>query len=80
LFNEPGYYKTGEYGIRIETGGGAGAEIAGGEKRCGFETITMAPITLLVSFDADARGTRLAERLCAVRVAVAPALTETTPG
>jgi Xaa-Pro aminopeptidase len=47
--NEPGYYKTGEYGIRIEnlvvvqelTG------IPGGEKKMlGFETITMAPIDL----------------------------------
>src|SRR5258706_10294966 len=47
--NEPGYYKTGEYGIRIENlvvVRGA-AEIAGGEKgMLGFETITMAPIDL----------------------------------
>jgi Xaa-Pro aminopeptidase len=47
--NEPGYYKTGEYGIRIENlvvvrdlG-----PISGGEKpMLGFETITMAPIDL----------------------------------
>lgn len=47
--NEPGYYKTGEYGIRIENlvvvrdlG-----PIPGGEKpMLGFETITMAPIDL----------------------------------
>ena len=47
--NEPGYYKTGEYGIRIENlvvvrdlG-----PIPGGEKSMlGFETITMAPIDL----------------------------------
>src|SRR5215510_14682050 len=47
--NEPGYYKTGEYGIRIENlvvvrevG-----DIHGGEKKMlGFETITRAPIDL----------------------------------
>jgi Xaa-Pro aminopeptidase len=47
--NEPGYYKTGEYGIRIENlvVVRAPAEIAGGEKgMLGFETITMAPIDL----------------------------------
>src|SRR5262249_18287000 len=47
LSNEPGYYKTGAYGIRIEnlvlvT---AGPEVAGGEKPLfGFETLTLAPI------------------------------------
>jgi len=47
--NEPGYYKTGEYGIRIENlvvvrelSGIPGAE----KKMLGFETITMAPIDL----------------------------------
>jgi Xaa-Pro aminopeptidase len=47
--NEPGYYKTGEYGIRIENlvVVRPPAEIAGGEKpMLGFETITMAPIDL----------------------------------
>jgi Xaa-Pro aminopeptidase len=47
--NEPGYYKTGEYGIRIENlvvvrdlG-----DIPGGEKKMlGFETITKVPIDL----------------------------------
>ena len=47
--NEPGYYKTGEYGIRIENlvvvrdlG-----DIPGGEKKMlGFETITRVPIDL----------------------------------
>ena len=46
LSNEPGYYKTGEYGIRIEnlvlvvT-----VEVAGAEKdMLGFETLTFAPI------------------------------------
>ena len=47
LSNEPGYYKTGEYGIRIEnlqfvTGP---AEVEGGERpMLGFETLTLAPI------------------------------------
>jgi Xaa-Pro aminopeptidase len=47
--NEPGYYKTGEYGIRIENlvVVREAGEIAGGEKKMlGFETITMAPIDL----------------------------------
>ncbi len=47
--NEPGYYKTGEYGIRIENlvVVREGAAIPGGEKTMlGFETITMAPIDL----------------------------------
>jgi Xaa-Pro aminopeptidase len=49
LSNEPGYYKTGAYGIRIEnliivTQPEA---IAGGERpMMGFETITLAPINL----------------------------------
>ena len=45
--NEPGYYKTGAYGIRIETlqvVTGA-APIPGGERpMLGFETLTLAPI------------------------------------
>ena len=47
--NEPGYYKTGEYGIRIENlvVVREASPIAGGEKpMLGFETITMAPIDL----------------------------------
>jgi Xaa-Pro aminopeptidase len=47
LSNEPGYYKTGEYGIRIEN-----LELivampapSGGEKKLlGFEALTLAPI------------------------------------
>jgi Xaa-Pro aminopeptidase len=45
--NEPGYYKTGAYGIRIENLQvvTAAAEIAGGERAMlGFETLTLAPI------------------------------------
>ena len=46
LSNEPGYYKTGEYGIRIENLVlVVEREIAGAEKEMlGFETLTFAPI------------------------------------
>ena len=46
LSNEPGYYKTDAYGIRIENLElVVGAEIAGAEKPAnGFETLTLAPI------------------------------------
>jgi Xaa-Pro aminopeptidase len=46
LSNEPGYYKTGEYGIRIENLVLVEERaIAGGEKpMLGFETLTFAPI------------------------------------
>jgi len=47
LSNEPGYYKTGAYGIRIENLVLviAGPEPAGGEKTLdAFETLTLAPI------------------------------------
>ncbi|MDX5394021.1 MAG: M24 family metallopeptidase, partial [Caulobacteraceae bacterium] len=45
--NEPGYYKTGAYGIRIENLQfvTAADEIEGGERpMLGFETLTLAPI------------------------------------
>ncbi len=55
LSNEPGYYKTGEYGIRIENLiiVSAPAAIDGGERAMmSFETITLAPINLdLVAVD-----------------------------
>jgi Xaa-Pro aminopeptidase len=46
LSNEPGFYKTGEYGIRIENLILVEPrDIEGAEKRClGFETLTFAPI------------------------------------
>ena len=46
LSNEPGYYKTGEYGIRVENLVlVVPVEIAGAEKKMlGFETLTFAPI------------------------------------
>ncbi len=55
LSNEPGYYKVGHYGIRIENLQVVtpASEIAGGERAMlGFETLTMAPIdTRLVDVD-----------------------------
>ena len=47
ISNEPGYYKTGEYGIRIENLELVRKEnaVEGGEKpMLGFETLTLAPI------------------------------------
>ncbi|MDO8288869.1 MAG: aminopeptidase P family protein [Parvibaculum sp.] len=49
ISNEPGYYKTGAYGIRIENllVVTEAAMIAGGERpMLGFETLTLAPIDL----------------------------------
>ncbi len=49
LSDEPGYYKAGEFGIRIENliVVTPGAPVAGGEcEMMAFETITMAPINL----------------------------------
>ena len=47
--NEPGFYKTGEYGIRIENlvvVTRAGRSAGGERPMMGFETITLAPIDL----------------------------------
>jgi Xaa-Pro aminopeptidase len=45
LSNEPGYYKAGEYGIRIENLVWWKSAIAGAEGAfCGFETLTFVPI------------------------------------
>ncbi|MEO6376882.1 MAG: M24 family metallopeptidase, partial [Caulobacteraceae bacterium] len=47
ISNEPGYYKTGAYGIRIENLQVVSppGEVAGGERAMlGFETLTLAPI------------------------------------
>jgi Xaa-Pro aminopeptidase len=48
ISNEPGYYKTGAYGIRIENLVCVTAlEIEGAEKpMLGFETLTLAPVDL----------------------------------
>ena len=80
--NEPGYYKTGEYGIRIENlvVVRAPAGIAGGDKAMlGFDTITMAPIDLdLVEpamLTAEERDWLNAYHE-AVREAVAPAMAD----
>ena len=45
--NEPGYYKTGAYGIRIENleAVAPASQVDGGERdMLGFETLTLAPI------------------------------------
>jgi Xaa-Pro aminopeptidase len=80
--NEPGYYKAGEYGIRIENlvVVRAPAGIAGGDKAMlGFDTITMAPIDLdLVEpamLTAEERDWLNAYHE-AVREAVAPAMAD----
>ena len=70
--NEPGYYKEGAYGIRIENLQvvTAAAPIAGGERpMLGFETLTLAPI--------DRRADRHG---AADRRGDAPSSTPTTPG
>src|SRR6266567_4462622 len=80
--NEPGYYKAGEYGIRIENlvVVRAPAEISGGEKgMLSFETITMAPIDLdLVEPSMLTREERdwLNAYHAQVRAAVAPAMAD----
>ncbi len=66
--NEPGYYKTGEYGIRIENLVVVSEPKDHARRRApmmGFETITLAPIDLNLVEPAlltEARA-RLAERL-----------------
>jgi Xaa-Pro aminopeptidase len=84
--NEPGYYKTGEYGIRIENlvVVSEPAEIPGGEKKMlGFETITMAPIDLNcvepVMLTAEEK-TWLNAYHAQVRAAVAPAFAKDADG
>ena len=78
--NEPGYYKTGAYGIRIENLVVVRemARLEGGEKpMLGFETITLAPIDLdLVAPHLLTRDERewLNAYHADVRKAVAPAL------
>jgi Xaa-Pro aminopeptidase len=47
--NEPGYYKTGAYGIRIESlilVVEKGIPEGGGQPLLGFETLTLAPIDI----------------------------------
>ncbi len=70
--NEPGYYKTGAYGIRIEnlvlvT---EPAKVPGGEREVmSFETLTLVPIDrrLVVAGDAVGGGAGLAQRLSRAR-------------
>ena len=67
LSNEPGYYKTDAFGIRIENLElVVAADIAGAEKPMNaFETLTLAPIDRrLIDLENDQRhGTGLAQRL-----------------
>ena len=67
LSNEPGYYKTDGFGIRIENLElVVGADIAGAEKPVNaFETLTLAPIDrrLIDLRHAEPRRTELAQRL-----------------
>ena len=72
LSNEPGYYKTGAYGIRIENLVLviAAPEPAGAEKPLNaFETLTLAPIDrrLIDTRHADRQGARLARQLSRAR-------------
>jgi Xaa-Pro aminopeptidase len=84
ISNEPGYYKTGAYGIRIEnlvvvrpTNG-----VAGGERAMlGFETITLAPIDrrlIDVSLLTDAERAWLDAYHADVRKRLSPRLDKTT--
>ena len=67
LSNEPGYYKTDAFGIRIENLElVVGTDIAGAEKPVNaFETLTLAPIDrrLIDVNMLSADGTEMAERL-----------------
>ena len=67
LSNEPGYYKTDGFGIRIENLELViAADITGAEKPMNaFETLTLAPIDrrLIDVSDAEPRRTRLAQCL-----------------
>jgi Xaa-Pro aminopeptidase len=80
--NEPGYYKTGEYGIRIENLVivRSPTDLHGGEKKMlSFETITMAPIDLALvepSMLTPAEIEWLNAYHAEVRAAVAPGLNE----
>lgn len=82
--NEPGYYKTGAYGIRIENLVVVRelAPVPGSERAMlGFETITMAPIDLVcvepTMLTSDERAWLNAYH-AQVRAAVAPALADDT--
>ena len=81
--NEPGYYKTGAYGIRIENLVAVReAEIDGADRRYHeFETLTLAPIDLAcieVSLLSDAERKWLNDYHCRVREAVGPDVDDAT--
>jgi Xaa-Pro aminopeptidase len=76
ISNEPGYYKTGDYGIRIENllVVTEPAMIEGGERpMMGFETLTLAPIDLNL-VEPDLLTTEEKEWLNAYHVRVREAL------
>ena len=81
LSNEPGYYKAGEYGIRIENLILV-KELDGGERpMLGFETLTFAPIDrnlIDVSMLTDEELDWLNDYHAAVREKIAPEVTGTT--
>ncbi len=73
LSNEPGYYKAGSYGIRIENLVLVieAPNVAGGERPLNaFETLTLAPIdrSLIMRGDARSRRNRMARQLPRLRV------------
>lgn len=84
--NEPGYYKTGEYGIRIENlvVVTEGRDVPGGERRMmGFETITFAPIDLELvepSLLTDGERSWLNAYHAAVRATIGPQVDAETLG
>jgi Xaa-Pro aminopeptidase len=82
--NEPGYYKTGEYGIRIENliVVTEGKDVPGGDRKMmEFETITLAPIDLNlveVKLLSDAERVWLNQYHQRVRETISPLVDEET--
>ena len=73
LSNEPGYYRAGDFGIRIENldrGARAGARPGGDRPMHAFETVTLAPIDAPPDRAAlhEPGGDRLARRLSHARL------------
>ena len=73
ISNEPGYYKVGEYGIRIENVVLVTLSRNHRRRRTrddGFETLTLAPIDrrLIVAGNARKERARLAQRLSQARL------------
>ena len=83
LSNEPGYYKTDGFGIRIENLElVTAADVAGAEKPMNaFETLTFAPIDrrLIDVTDAEPGGNRLAQCVSRTRCATSCARSSMRP-